>query len=308
MSDLRRSLEEYLTVRRALGFKLTDAGRLLANFVAFADRADARTITVDLALAWATLPTNAKPIWLTHRLSMVRGFARYLSTIDPATEIPPADLLPHSHYRPPTPYLYSDEDIAALMTEARTLAPPLRSATFETLIGLLATTGLRLGEAMSLDRDDVDWANGLLTVRGSKFGRSRETLCHPTTAEALRAYSARRDQLRPRPASRSFFISTRGGRLTHHSVYPTFHRLLRQAGVQRQSPRQPRVHDLRHSFAVKTLLRWYRDGDDVQARLPLLSTYLGHINPANTYWYLSAVPELMAMAARRLEPAAGQRS
>jgi integrase/recombinase XerD len=308
MSDLRRSLDEYLTVRRALGFKLTDVDRLLATFVAFADRAGARTVTVDLAVAWATLPTNGKPIWLAHRLSMVRGFARYLSTIDPATEIPSADLLPHSHYRAPTPYLYSDEDIAALMAVARRIAPPLRSATFEALIGLLAATGLRLGEAMRLDRDDVDWVNGLLTVRGSKFGRSRETLCHPSTVEALRAYSVRRDQLCPRPASRSFFVSVRGGRLVYHSVYPTFHRLLRQADVQRQSPRQPRVHDFRHSFAVKTLLRWYRDGDDVQTRMPLLSTYLGHVNPANTYWYLSAAPELMALAARRLESAEGERA
>jgi integrase len=307
MSDLRRYLDEYLTVRRALGFKLTDVGRLLANFVAFADKAGARTVTADLAVAWATLPSNGKPIWLAHRLSMVRGFARYLTTIDPATEIPSADLLPHSHYRPPAPYLYSDEDIAALMAAARTLAPALRSATFEALIGLLAATGLRLGEAMRLDKNDFDWPNGLLVVRSSKFGRSREILCHTSTVEALRTYSARRDQLCPHPASGSFFISTRGWRLTYHNVYPTFHRLLREVGLERQPQRRPRVHDLRHRFAVNTLLRWYRDGDDVQLRMPLLSTYLGHVNPANTYWYLSAAPELMALAARRLESAEGER-
>jgi integrase len=177
----------------------------------------------------------------------------------------------------------------------------LQAATFETLLGLLAVTGLRIGEAMRLDRDDIDWDDNVLVVRSSKFGRSRELVCHGSTIEALRAYSARRDQLCPRPASASFFVSQRGRRLAHHSIYPTFHQLAGQAGLrQRPGGPAPRVHGLRHSFAVGTLLRWYRDGGDVQARLPLLSAYLGHVRPASTYWYLTC-PELLALAFERLE-------
>jgi integrase/recombinase XerD len=302
MSDLRRSLDDYLTLRRSLGYRLETVGRVLDGFVTFAEAAGAHTVTTELAVSWAKLPAAATPIWLAHRLSMVRGFARYLHTVDPATEIPPADLLPAGHYRPPTPYLYSDADIAALMAAARTLTPPLRAATFETLIGLLAVTGMRIGEAMRLDRDDIDWTSRLLTVHSSKFDRSRVVLCHDSTIQALRAYDRRRDQLCRHPTSPSFFVSTRGTRLVHATIYPAFRKLLQQAGLgQRFSSRRPRVHDFRHAFAVKTLLRWYRDGGDVEARMPLLSTYLGHVNPGSTYWYVSAAPELMALAAQRLE-------
>jgi integrase/recombinase XerD len=302
MSALRQSLGDYLALRRSVGYKLESVARMLSSFVAFAERAGAGTITAELALSWATQPQQASPIWLAHRLSAVRGFARYLHALDPATEIPPADLLAAPGYQPAPPYLYSDADIAALLAAARRLSPPLQAATFETLLGLLAVTGLRIGEAMRLDRDDIDWDEKALIVRSSKFGRSREVVCHDSTIEALRTYSARRDQLCPRPASASFFVSQRGRRLAHHSIYATFHQLAGQAGLrQRPGGRPPRVHGLRHSFAVGTLLRWYRDGGDVQARLPLLSTYLGHVRPSSTYWYLTACPELLALAAGRLE-------
>jgi len=308
MSGLRRSLEQYLTIRRALGFKLAGEGRLLADFVSFADQAGIHTLTTEVALAWATLPPQGSPGWLARRLRAVRGFARYLQTLDPATEIPPADLLPARSGRA-TPYLYSDAEIVALMAAAPQLAPPLRAATFETLIGLLAVTGLRIGEAMRLDRDDIDWSNQLLSVRDSKYGKSRQVLLHRSTLAALGSYGERRDRLCRRPQAPSFFVSTRGTRLVHSTIYPSFRSLLRQAGLaQRSSSCRPRVHDLRHSFAVKTLLGWYRDGDDVSVRMPLLSTYLGHVDPAATYWYLSAAPELLALAAERLELAAGERS
>jgi site-specific recombinase XerD len=291
MSDLRQSLDDYLSVRRSLGYKLEDAGRVLRNFVAFAEQAGVGVITSELALRWATQPVNATPIWLAHRLSMVRGFARYLQTIDATTEIPPAELLSAPGYRPAPPYLYSDADITALMAAARRLTPALKSVTFETLIGLLAVTGLRIGEAIRLDRDDVDFSGGLVRVRSSKFGRSREVLCHDSTIGALQSYSVQRDQLCPRPQSSSFFVSSRGSRLIHNTVYPTFHALLDQAGLRQEStPHLPRIHDLRHAFAVRTLLRWYRDGGDLQPRLPLLSTYLGRIKPAATYWYLCPRP------------------
>jgi integrase/recombinase XerD len=288
-SDLHRSLEEYLSVRRSLGYKLDSVAPALRGFVGFAEQSGADTISTELALAWAVQPSQASPIWLAHRLSMVRGFARYLHAVNPATEIPPAGLLCARGYRPAAPYLYSEADITALMAAAGRLAAPLRAATFQTLIGLLAVTGLRIGEAMRLDRDDIDWDDAVLQVRDSKFGRSREVLCHDSTIAALRAYSARRDQLCPRPsASPSFFVTATGTRLMHNTVYPTFHELVRQTGLHRQSPsHRPRVHDLRHAFAVRTLIRWYRDGEDVEARLPLLSTYLGHANPAATFWYYS---------------------
>lgn len=302
MSALRQSMGDYLTLRRSAGYKLESAGRILASFVAFAERAGADTITTELALSWAAQPQQASPIWLAHRLSAVRGFARYLHALDPATQIPPADLLAAPGYQPAPPYLYSDADIAALLAAARRLTSPLQAATFETLLGLLAVTGLRIGEAMRLDRYDINWDDKALVVRSSKFGRSREVVCHDSTLEALRAYSARRDQLCPRPASASFFVSQRGRRLTHHSIYAVFHQLASQAGLpQRPGGRPPHVHGLRHSFAAGTLLRWYRDGGDVQARLPLLSAYLGHIRPSSTYWYLTASPELLALAAGRLE-------
>jgi integrase/recombinase XerD len=308
MSALAEHAQNYLQVRRALGFKLVGEGRLLAEFVAFADAAGQRTVTTSIALEWARRPTSGGPNYLSRRLRAVRGFARYLKALDPACEVPPLELLPANKYRP-APYLYSEEEILALMAAARRLRPPLRAATFETLIGLLACTGLRIGEAIGLDRDDVDPDHRVLIVRDSKFGKSREVLLHESTVRALDDYAQRRDQLCPDTRERSFFITTRGTRLAHPTVYVPFRALLEQAGVKHPSPtRRVRIHDLRHSFAVKTLLGWYRDGADVAAWMPLLSTYLGHVDPTATYWYLSAAPELLALAARRLEQATEGRS
>ena len=303
MSALAEHVENYLRVRRALGFKLVGEGRLLADFVAFADAAGHPMVTTSVALEWARLPRSASPNYLSRRLRAVRGFARYLHALDPACEVPPLELLPASKYRP-APYLFSDGEVLAVMAAARRLRPPLRAATLETLIGLLACTGLRIGEAIRLDRDDVDPTHGLLTIRDSKFGKSREVLLHHSAVRALVQYRERRDRLCPAAKGRSFFITTRGTRLTHPTVYAPFRALLKHAGVEHPSPaRRVRVHDLRHSLAVKTLLAWYRDGGDVATRMPLLSTYLGHVDPAATYWYLSAAPELLALAAQRLEQA-----
>jgi integrase len=243
---------------------------------------------------------------LSRRLRAVRTFARYLHALDPACEVPPLELLPASKYRP-APYIYGDEEVTALMTAAGALRPRLRAATFRTLIGLLACTGLRIGEAIRLDREDFDPANRLLTIRDSKFGKSREVLLAPSTVAALDEYGEVRDRLCPRPPQRSFFITTRGTRPCHPTIHQPFRALLDQAGVSHPSPpRHVRIHDLRHSFAVKTLLDWYRDGGDVAARMPLLSTYLGHVDPAATFWYLSAAPELLALAAERLEQTEGR--
>ena len=308
MSALAEHAEHYLRLRRSVGFKLVGEAQLLADFVRFAEQTGQRTVTTHVALAWARLPASGSPNYLSRRLRAVRSFARYLHALDPACEIPPIELLPASKYRP-APYLYRDREILALMTAARTLRPPLRAAMFETLIGLLACTGLRIGEALRLDREDFDRTNQLLTVRDSKFGKSREVLLDPSTVRALASYSEIRDRLCPHPDTHSFFVTTRGTRPAHPTIHQPFRALLDQAGVRRRSPSgRARIHDLRHSFAVKTLLGWYRDGGDVAARMPLLSTYLGHVDPAATFWYLSAAPELLALAAERLELASGGRS
>jgi len=308
MNALDRHLQDYLALRRGLGFKLVGEGQLLAGFVAFAEAAGRRTITTETALEWARLPRGASPDYLSRRLRAVRSFARYLQALDPSCEVPPIELLPASKHRP-APYLYRDQEVVALMAAARGLRPPLRAATLETLIGLLACTGLRIGEAIRLDRENFDPARGVLTVRDSKFGKSREVLLAESAVRALLDYGERRDRLRAHPQVRSFFLTTRGTRLTHPTVYQPFRALLEQAGVRHpSSSKRPRVHDLRHSFAVKTLLGWYRDGRDVATRMPLLSTYLGHVDPAATYWYLSAAPELLGLAAERLELASKGRS
>ncbi len=302
MTDLRQALDDYLAIRRALGFKLQRVGQLLPGFVTHMEQSGAATITTELALAWAKQPAGGAAWWKI-RLRAVRGFARHLQNVDPCTEVPPADLLPAPLSRA-TPYLYSESDIGRLMTAARTFVSPLKAATYETLVGLLATTGLRVGEAIRLDRADLDWDNGVLTVCSSKFGKSREVPLHPSTLGALRAYQLRRDQLCPRPKAPSFFISTTGTRLDQPTVGSTFVVLARQAGLRPRSLRcRPRPHDLRHSFAVRTLLNWYRAGDNVESKLPLLSTYLGHVSPASTYWYLTAAPELLALVSKRLEHA-----
>jgi integrase len=308
MTTLREHLDNYLTIRRALGFKLVNEGRMLSDFVAFLDAADERTITIETALRWAKRPPDGCHAYLALRMRTVRAFARYLHGLDPSVQVPPLDLLPARKHRP-SPYIYTDKDIAALMQAARRLRPRLRAATSETLIGLLACTGIRIGEAFHLDRNDVDWTNRLLVIRDSKFGKSREVLVHDSTLRALVNYLNARDRLRPDGDPDSVFISTRGTRLGHATFYPAFRAAVRLAGVGPAPPlRPPRAHDLRHSFAVKTLLDWYRDDADVAARMPLLSTYLGHVDPVATYWYLSASPELLGLAAHRLEQASEGRA
>jgi integrase/recombinase XerD len=307
--ELRQAARDYIAVRRALGSRLQRHPGLLENFIAYLEAAGATTITTELALSWATLPGHdAHPAYLSNRLCAVRGFARHLQAFDPATEVPPARLLPWPKCRA-TPYLYSDADIAALMSAARSLTPAIRAATYETLIGLLSVTGMRAGEVLRLDRDDIDWDQGVLTVWDSKFGKSREVPLHPSALDALRAYAQRRDQLYHRPRTASFFISPAGERLVYNTVQATFSRIVRNAGA---GPRPPlpraRLHDMRHSLACTVLLGWYRDGADIEANLPRLSTYLGHGNPSSTYWYLSAVPELPALAAGRRDHLRGMQA
>jgi len=300
MSELHRHLEDYLRLRRSLGFKLEFPGLVLPSLVTYLEAAGAAAITAELAVAWAGLPRGVLPITWAHRLGAARGFARYLKAIDPATEIPPAGIWPSVSPRP-RPWIWAETDIRRLLSAARTLRPPLRAATYETLFGLLAAAGMRLGEAIKLERADADLADGVLTIRDGKFGISRLVPLHPGVTAALREYTACRDRLLPRPATTKFFISTAGTPLRTSGVDHTFAQLTTALGLRTRA-RRPRIHDLRHSFAVRQLLQWHREGADVRARMPVLSAYLGHVSPAGTYWYLEAVPELMELAAARLAP------
>jgi integrase len=304
MSPLQETLDEYLAMRRALGHKLCLAGRLLQQFVTFADLAGAAYVTTDLALAWVSQSGGAQLSERARRLGMVRRFARYCGALDPRTVVPPPDLLPHRYQRP-TPYIYRDEQISRLLDAARQLssATGLRPHTYATLFGLYAVTGMRCQEPLQLDRGDVDLVNGVLTIRGTKFGKSRYVPLHVSTQCALNSYATRRDRLCRNPDSPSFFVSDCGARLTHWSVRSTFVKLSQQIGLRCVGDsRGPRLHDLRHRLAVNTLLSWYRDGVDVERRLPELSTYLGHAHITDTYWYLTATPELLRQALLRVEP------
>jgi integrase len=285
MSGLREVVQHYLSLRRALGYKLEREGMLLPDFVAFVEDQGGEHITTELARRWACQPSGASSYWWASRLSMVRRFAVHVRALDPRTEVPPTDLIP---YRKPrrTPYLYTDADVQAVMRECARLQGPLAPATYATLLGLLAVTGMRVGETIALDRSDLDERQQLLVIRHSKFNKSREVPLHTTTVEALKAYSKRRDHLHRKAKSPSFFVSHAGTRLWAQNVWERFARLRRWAGLP-SHPRPPCIHDLRHSFAVATLLRWYREGADVEAKLPLLSTYLGHVSPSTTYWYLT---------------------
>ena len=309
MSALARHLDEYLRLRRALGHDLADAARVLPRFVDHLDTTGSEFVTVAAALAWSTERDTPAPSTVPGRRMMaVRGFARYLAGIDARTEVPPAGVIPlRRRWRPP--FIYSDADVLALIDQAgRSIPQPLRAATHETLVGLLAATGLRIGEALRLDRGDIDCSQALLLVRQSKFGKSRQVPLHASTLHALERYAHRRHRLYPHPSSDSFFVSLRGTRVIYATVWPTFRLLLTDAGVGAGATVTPRIHDLRHTFTVRALLDWYRDGVDVQARLPWLSTYLGHREPRYTYYYLSAAPELLAHAARLVEDAQAVRA
>jgi integrase/recombinase XerD len=302
MSSLRDAVEDYLSIRHALGHKLESAGWLLPKFIDYLEQVGASTITVEHALRWATLPDNSKPVYWQNRLTVVRGFARYLQTIDPDAELPPSGVLPSVIGRRPSPYIYSEQELLALMAAAGSWRSKLGSGTLQTVIGLLAATGMRIGEAVRLDRSDLDLEHTRLVVRNSKFGKSRSLPLHPSTVEALREYLHLRDQLRPHVDTPALLLSTSGQRLSRRYVEWQFRQLRIRAGVtQRPGSPPPRLHDIRHTFAVRTMLDSYQIGGDPQARLAQLATYLGHANPAASYWYLSAAPELLGLAARRLE-------
>lgn len=304
MKPLQRALNDYLRVRRSLGYRLREPEGLLRNFVAFLQARGARYITTEQALRWATQPSKAEPATWAGHLGMVRRFALWHSAIEPRTEIPPAALLPHRYRRKP-PHIYSDDEIEKLLRRAQQLPSPkgLRAHTYTTLFGLLVATGMRVNEALGLDRPDVDLKLGILHIRRTKFGKSRYVPVHPSTVEALKKYSETRDRLFPAPLIPAFFISEKGSRITDCMARYTFAKLSQGLGLRAEAKGHghgPRLQDMRHRFAARTLIHWYRAGLDVERELPKLSTYLGHVHVNDTYWYLEAVPELLQLATDRL--------
>lgn len=314
MKSLRRHLTEYLTMRRALGFGLIRAGKALWHFVTFMEQRRARYITTEMALEWAQLPSPAKPATWAARLGYVRGLAQYISAFDRRTEIPPAKLLPHQPKRV-QPYLYTDEEIHGLMAAALKLpvchewpaGSLLKRQTYYAFIGLLAVTGMRIGEAINLKIKNVDLSQGIITIQQGKLGKSRLIPLHASTVKALSTYRACRNHYCQGNPDDFFFINRIGKHLDQGTIRRTFYDLSSAAGIQRvKSPvggpaKGPRIHDLRHRFAVQTLLSWYQEGEDAERKLPLLSTYLGHVHVSDTYWYLTAYPELMRHGVERLE-------
>lgn len=302
MSALGEVLADYLRLRRSLGYKLVADERLLGQFLDFLAERGEETITTELAISWAGHPSGVGPGWIARRLSTVRTFATFVASIDPMTQVPPAGCLPGGGPRRAVPYLYTNAEVEAIMEAARSLPTPLLAHTYETLIGLLAVTGMRIGEALGLGRGDVLFDRACVQVINGKLGKSREVPLAPSSVDALRRFAAVRDELAPKPRHDSFFCSTVGTGLVYARVRQTFSELCGRAGVVASSPRcRPRLHDFRHRYAVLTLVSWQQEGADIAALLPLLSTVLGHVNPANTYWYLSATPELLAPVVARLE-------
>ena len=303
MKTLSQSLEDYLALRRALGFKMNDAQRLLSRFLVFLEQQGSARITSELALQWATQSPTTSPPEGARRLTLVRGFARFRAAIDPQTQIPAIGLL-NARAQRAVPYLYTETEVVRLLEAASQLPSPtgLRAQTAVTALGLLSVTGMRVGELLALDDTDVDLTLGEVTIRHGKFDKARMLPLHPTTQDVLRTYVAARDRVFPIPPTPSFLVSEQGTRLSQWSLRNTFVKLSRQIGLRAATDHHgPRRHDFRHRFAVEVLLHWYREEVDVDRHLPELSTYLGHVKVADTFWYLSATPELLQLALNRLE-------
>lgn len=305
MRTLERHLEDYLRLRRQLGFQLRVQGLLLRSFVRFAGQQRTSYLTTKLALRWATLPGDITQRHRAGRLGVVRRFAQYVSAIEPRTEVPAPKLIPWQFHRH-EPFHYTNQDVLRLIEAGHQIAPShkIKGLTLGSLLGLLAVTGLRVGEALALDRGDVDFDNALLTIRRAKGNKSRLVALHPSTVRALQGYAHSRDKIYPQPTGPGFFLWKGGSRLAYSVAHHWFVVAAGQAGLWNAGDgHRPRLHDLRHYFAIRTLLNWYRCGADVEARLPELATFLGHVHVRDTYWYLSAVPELLKLATLRWERA-----
>ena len=301
---MTQHVKQYLALRRAFGFQLSTTGEQLQDFARFVDSAAAgKPLTVELALRWAqSLPTG-KQTSAARRLLILRPFARYLRTIDPATEIPPHRILGPAQYRH-IPHIYTDEEIRALLDAAADLRPQggLRARSVRTYLSLLLCTGMRPPEPLRLTRTDVDFPSHTITVRQTKFSKSRIVVLHPTATKALEGYARARDRYIPYRRSAAFFLCDDGSSFTHKKAGWAFRYLRRQLGwVPLSGGRPPRLYDLRHTFVCRRLLAWYRNGVEVDVALPSLATYRGHVKVTDTYWYVTGIPELMNTVSARFE-------
>lgn len=307
MKTIAAHVEDYLQLRRGLGFKLKENGYLLRDFARYCGRKRASHITTDLALQWAVMPDNIRPEQRGVRLGMVRVFARHLAAIDPRTEIPALGLLP-SRKRRSVSCFYQDDQVVRLVRSAETVCKTdaFKGLTCSTLFGLLAVTGMRVGEALALECGDVDLKRGVLSLSVTKGDRKRLVPLHVTTTRKLACYNAVRTELHPSSSTARFFVTSQGNALPHPTVNRWFLTLARRIGLRGAAPeRGLRLHDLRHYFAIRTLLRWYQEDTDVGVHLRDLATYLGHCHVSDTYWYLSAAPELLQLAAHRWHSSEG---
>ena len=301
MSTIKKAVKKYLQERRALGFKMDVAERLLFLFADYLQEHKITIITQKLAIRWACLPDKCRPKYRSQRLSTVRLFARYYSTIDPRTEIPAQGLLPFKSIRT-IPYIYTEDQLLSLIKADMTLYSQtgLRASTFVTLFSLLTVTGMRIGELVGLDREDVDLEEGVLLVKKAKLDRRRLIPVRPSTVKALQRYVRHRDKACPKTKTTSFFVSEAGTRLRAGTIRWNFNKLSCQIGLRHPSDSSgPRIHDMRHTFAVHMMQNWYRQGKSVEKLLPQLAMYLGHRNLNCTYWYMTATPELLKLAAER---------
>ena len=299
MSELMALTQRYLETRQSLGYKLEREARQLPQFVEFLDKCGAEYITAALALKWSQQTPSGKEQQTARRLGRVRQLAKFLSSYDPRTEIPSPELTVKAQSRRKPRYIYSADNVRQLM-DACARYRGLNASTYSTLIGLMAVTGIRIGEAIALEREDLDTYRRQLTIRCGKFGKARRLPLALSTCEALVRYSHERDKKHRTPPGNAFFVSLKGHRLFYNNVHYYFHQLIDETGLGSCQPR-PRPHDLRHSFAVNTLRRWYAEDQEIESRLPALSTYMGHIDPSSTYWYLTATAELLEHARERME-------
>lgn len=307
MNTLRQAVDDYLTLRRNLGFKMQEESKALPDFIAFMEKNNATYITQLLALEWAQQPKHVLPSYWAKRLSMVRVFARYRCATDPRTEVPPAGLLPFKPKRA-KPYLYTDDEIERLLQAALNMPQRYKRCAllpwvYYCLFGLLSVTGLRVSEARDLKLEDVDLSNAVLTVHGTKFGKSRLVPLHVSTGQVLKDYISRREQhWKGQSVSSYLFVSSVGTRLDIGQIHRAFYKLSRTIGLRGEfDSHGPRIHDFRHRFATRTLVNWYCSDQDPERLLPVLSAYLGHVHIADTQWYLEGSPELMREAMRRFE-------
>ena len=301
MKSLRQGIDEYLEYRSRLGFQLTFAKNFLRNFASFMEENQIKHITTEFALAFATINTKAQSISWAKRLGIIRRFAIYWATVDTKTEIPPKNLL-SSAYERRNPYIYTDEEILELLNYTDRSENPFDQYVYFILFGLLAVTGMRISEALALNYNNIDLKNGTIMICQSKFRKSRYIPIHQTTVKILKDFNEYRNHYFPHPITSKFLVNHKGVELKKRTVQDAFQRRLKKIGLTKsvEWKNKPKIMGFRHTFAINTLLRWYKqDVASINSHIPLLSTYLGHVKPSNTYWYLSATPELLKLVVSR---------